>query len=318
MFINIVNRVSIIFDSDSIFEDAETLKFLRAYCSNAKSMLFLGIKSTPGLSSIVADLKEEGYQVDWRESVEGRTYSDLVTLGEFAQVKLIFCNRDVQWLLAAMKAIGAVYDQQDGGGEAFAIDAAIIAGQGDEEMRLSRLAHLLMEAQASLPSFPPSMGEFADHMWGRLFDYFASGVGRHAEAVRRLETFGRVEGLAAKAVEIAAGVWVVDARESPPPHFGQLIEAMGLLPGRVMTLVRQRVPGEKPAGGPELGLLLMDAEGGQPAEFQRFKANELPPELAAVIAASPGLDMSDALWYQSVVPVFRRLFGPPTHTVDVH
>src|SRR5271156_6599934 len=121
MFINIVNRVSIIFDSDSIFEDAETLKFLRAYCSNAKSMLFLGIKSTPGLSSIVADLKEEGYQVDWRESVEGRTYSDLVTLGEFAQVKLIFCNRDVQWLLAAMKAIGAVYDQQDGGGEAFAI-----------------------------------------------------------------------------------------------------------------------------------------------------------------------------------------------------
>jgi len=312
MFINIIKGVSVVFGLNSFFNQGDALKFLRTYCVDGKSIVFLGVQSTPGLSSMISILRAEGYEAVLRERVDRKTCTDLVTVGEFADATLIICDRDVDSLFGALKAIGLVYHEQDGGLAAFDGDATIIAGCGDEQMRLSRTAHLLVEAQAGLPSLPEYMADFSTYLWGRLFDCFIASVGQNADALRRLENFLSVEVLAAKAVEIAAGVWVVDARETPPPDFHGLIEAMGQLPNRVMTLVRQRGRSTRTDGAPELGLLRIDQDG-KPADFQRFTADELSPELAAFLEGSPGLDVSDAFWNENVVPVFLRLFGPPTH-----
>jgi hypothetical protein len=312
MFFNVVGRVSIVFGWRSFFDDGNALKFLRSYCGEGKSIVFFGMKLTHSLDFISGALKGEGFDLTVREPVDGKAYTDLVQVGEFAQATLIICERNVQSLLGALKGIGLTYHEQDGGVPAFDTDATIMAGYGDAEMRLSRMAHLLVEAQAAIPALPESMADFADYLWGQMFDYYISCVGRNAEALKRLENFPRVECLAATAKEIAGGVWVVDARERPTASFAGLMNAIGHLPDRVIGLVRMRGRSSQAGGSPKLGIALVDEEQ-RMVDFKAFAPDQLPPELAAIIAESPDLDVPDKVWSETVIPAFQRKFGPPKH-----
>jgi hypothetical protein len=312
MLIIIIKRVPVLFiDFSSVDDASHALAFVRASCDDGRLVVFLGMKSTPLLRTAIDALEKEGYTVVFREAVD-QPCSDLVSVGEFAHANAIVGNRDALSLLGAMKALGLVYDQQDGGIQAFDTDAEIISGHDDEQSRLSRIAHLLVEAQTMLPTFPASMAQFSAFIWGTFFNAFIGCVYRHGPALDQLEKFRNAEGLAAKAIEIAAGVWTVDARKATKPDFAALTDAMGKLPGRKMALIRKKGPNAEQPGGPRLGVLLID-EAAKQVDAQSFGLQDLPPELAALIEQSPDLDVPDALWNEVVVPAFRRIFGPPTH-----
>jgi len=315
MFINLIGPVGMVVGWSSFFSQGNALEFLRTYCNpDDKTIVFLGLEAEEPLNSVVAVLREEGYRVELRQPEPGKTLASLVTLGEFAKASLVVGRRDLAFLFAALKGIGLVYQQQEGGLASFDADATILAGFGDDDetMRLSREAHLLVEARAAIPVLPESMADFTNYLWGRLFDYFISSFERRVEALRSLENFPRVEGLAAKAVEVAGGIWVVDARESPTPDFRGLMEAMEHLPQPVVALVRQRGLASTDGKPPKLGIAFVDQER-RKADFDAFAAEGLSPELADILKASPDLDMADTAWDLTVVPAFRRMFGPPTH-----
>jgi hypothetical protein len=275
------------------------------------------MKSTPALTTTIDGLRADGIEVVFREA-RGCPCSDAITRGEFADVEkiakvgAIACHRSALALFGALKALNVVYSENDGGLVAFDTDAEIIYGSGDQQARLSRNAHLLIEAETALPKFPESMRDFAAHVWGSLFHFFVGSVYRLGEAVERLEAFQNAEGLAAQAVEVAGGVWVVDARKSSKPNFHAVVHALGNLPGCKMGLVRKRSVGPPPPGGPQLGLMLIDQESGR-TQFEKLGIRDLPPEFAALLQSSPDLDVPDLAWTEIVVPALVSMFGPPTH-----
>jgi len=310
MFIR--NTAVVIIDFAKSVEEKEVLTFIRASCVESRKVQFLGLQSTPFLKGIIDTLAREGYETALREATR-QPCVELVSLGEFAHADVIVINRDAQSLFGALKAVGAVYQQQEGGLAAFEVDALLLhGGSGEEGARMSRSAHLLAEGLASVPSLPPSLADFTDFLINQLFHYFIGCVEQHPAAFVELEQFPRAEGLAAGAKEVASGVWVVDARTTDIANFSRLVTPMKFMPGCKITLVRQKGASADKEGGPKLGLIHFDADM-KVVDSQTFPATDLPQEITTILAQFPNLDMSDALFDGLLVPAFQRIFGPPTH-----
>jgi len=308
------------------------------------SVLFIDTPETVRTVEAVQMLREEGYRVVFRDhhEIEGEpcTESDrrsivstarlrqllgddclitgrslhpacstLVDVGEFKDAIAIIADPDADGLTAAMKAAGISYPGLDE-------DAAKLDGEPSLQVTGTAISSLLAKGIASLPSYDPASPGERERAQEQLFIAWVAAVQGDEKAMAQLQAGVAIydaavavsEQLALTACNVAPGVVLVDATDSPLFDVGTLTSRLEQLPGCRITVVRR-------SNGPIAALHRVQYSLAVAKQYQgqinmkhllpsHFKSD---PREGVITNVSFLLHVSQEKWDEYVLPALQKL-----------
>ncbi len=239
------------------------------------SILFIDTPVTAYLVDAIGQLKEEGYNVSFRDhhGIDGEPInkrdkqvklwtaklsaalgndcqitlrrlhpacSTLVSIGEFEDAVAIIADPDPDGLTAAMKAAGISYAGLDD-------DAALLDGEPYIQVSGSPISQLLAKGMATLPSYDPKNPSQRERAQQLLFSNWIKAVQGNQQATEQLqanitvynEAVRVAQKLATTAIEVISGVMLVDCVDKPIFDAGTLTALLEQKPGCRISVLRK-------------------------------------------------------------------------------
>jgi hypothetical protein len=341
-------------DKDAVLEAVRT----EAPTRGAKRVLLVDTPPTPVLVSTVEGLLAEAFQPVLRDhhdivgnpknarEQDTRTAADalrgllgvdatisdrgahpacslLVLLGEFAgdETLLVIADPDADGLMGAMRALGVVYSNADGGETAFNQDAALLDGPKSKQGGLSDLGRLLGIGWSTLPAMNPANLAPYQTAVSELFAQFVAAVGGDGPARTALEArvvqyeaaVAEATRLADTATQVATGVWLVDTTRGARYDLGTLTGTLEAKPGCVVTIIRKKdgpIAAKPQHGGVQYSCSVPTQH--QPAvNLQDLLPSGFTssPDVGLISNTTFLLHLSEGVWTATVLPALQQRFG---------
>ena len=234
--------------------------------------------------------------------------STLVAIGEFqSEEYILVLDQDADGLTAGMKALGYVYPELDA-------DAALLDGPPTRRQGLSTFGDLLNKAGATLPPFNDRSYEVAA---ATLYEGWIRATQGDKVAMTELETkvsqfdqmVTKAKAIATMAIEVTAGVWLVDVSGNRGYHMATLSTELESHPGCKVTIIRKDDGPIAKIGGVQYSLARHSAD----------KETDLKSLLPSGFVSSPETGMignvpflihtSQEVWDKVVLPALQVRFA---------
>lgn len=310
--------------------------------SRTDTVLFIDTPPTPKIVEAAQKLKLEGYRVVFRdhhgfsgepmnerdrqrstasaklEQLLGSdcliTYrslhpacSTLVEVGEFKEALAIIADPDADGLTGAMKAAGIYYGGLDE-------DAAKLDSEPAMQVTGTPISQLLAKGVVVLPSYDSSRPTQREQAQQKLFRDWVAAVEGDERAQLRLEAgviaydkaVAIAKHLAPKAVEVAAGVLLVDVCNSPIYDAGTLTSLMEACNGCSVTVLRKDKGPIAALHGVQYSLAVAKTEQ-DTIDLKKLLPSHFKndPQLGAISNVSFLLHVSEEVWNKHVLPALR-------------